>query len=223
MAKRLEELPLFPLNTVLFPYAQIHLHVFEERYREMIQNCIRQELPFGVVLIRDGQEVGGPVEPYMVGTAARIVTVQTHDDGRMDISANGERRFRIRQIEESKPYMVGLVEPIVESSISDSIESDVMVRKARDSAMTYIANYFAGLDVRVARVTLHEDPMILSFMIASLLQIPNLERQHLLETTDTMERLSEMIPILDRLIEENTHSSLTRLRADDVVRGLSNN
>ncbi|HVL39075.1 MAG TPA: LON peptidase substrate-binding domain-containing protein, partial [Fimbriimonadaceae bacterium] len=75
MPFELEEMPLFPLNTVLFPYATVQLHVFEDRYRDLVRNCIEFDRPFGIVLIRNGDEVGGQAEPYMVGTAVRIVQV----------------------------------------------------------------------------------------------------------------------------------------------------
>ena len=81
MADRLEEIPLFPLNTVVFPYAHMQVHVFETRYREMIRHCMQYDQSFGIVLIRQGSEAGGVAEPYMVGTAVRIVKVQTHSDG----------------------------------------------------------------------------------------------------------------------------------------------
>src|SRR4051812_43493059 len=90
-----EELPLFPLNTVLFPGMPLPLHIFESRYREMITVCSRDERPFGVVLIREGQEVGEPAEPFTVGTMARIVGVDRLPDGRMNIVTVGTQRFRL--------------------------------------------------------------------------------------------------------------------------------
>ena len=65
-------LPLFPLNTVLFPKMPITLHIFEERYKQMIQHCLSEQIPFGVVLIKQGVEVNGSAEPYLVGCTARI-------------------------------------------------------------------------------------------------------------------------------------------------------
>ena len=67
-----ELLPLFPLNTVLFPNMVLPLHVFEERYKLMINTCLAQDKPFGVVLIYSGTEAGGPAVPHSVGTVARI-------------------------------------------------------------------------------------------------------------------------------------------------------
>ena len=73
-------LPLFPLNTVLFPGQVLPLHVFEPRYRKMIATCIEQGAPFGVALIQDSEQVGGPTKPYEVGTTARITQVERLDD-----------------------------------------------------------------------------------------------------------------------------------------------
>ena len=69
------ELPLFPLNVVLFPGMVLPLHIFEPRYREMVNYCLDEKKPFGVVLLREGEERGGPAIPYQVGTAARIMRV----------------------------------------------------------------------------------------------------------------------------------------------------
>ena len=80
-------LALFPLGaTVLFPGAQISLHIFEERYRLMISRCIALKEPVGIVLIRDGQEVCGTAEPYEVGTIAHITNAIRFDDGEMFIT-----------------------------------------------------------------------------------------------------------------------------------------
>ena len=69
------ELPLFPLNTVLFPGATLPLHIFEDRYKEMISQCIEEHRPFGVLLIRKGREAGDLAEPFEIGTTAHIARV----------------------------------------------------------------------------------------------------------------------------------------------------
>ncbi len=97
-------LPLFPLGSVLFPGGTLPLHIFEERYRLMIGECLTEERPFGVVLIRRGVEVGGSAEPYMVGTTARIKRAERHPDGRMDIVTVGAERFKAVTLEYSRPY-----------------------------------------------------------------------------------------------------------------------
>jgi uncharacterized protein len=202
MGGRLEEMPLFLLNTVLFPYAQVQLHVFEDRYKEMIRHCSQYDQGFGVVLIKTGEEVGGEAEPYLVGTAVRIVSVHTYDDGRMDVRVQGERRFRIRRFDESRPYLVGQVEPVIEMEIETDDDADALVRRARDYVEAYIQGYFARYDVKVAKIKLPQDATALSFVVANFLQAENLVKQRLLETTDTLERLGDMLPILQQHILE---------------------
>ena len=68
-------LPLFPLNLVLFPFSRVQLHIFEQRYRQMIRFCLDNDQPFGIVMIRTGEEVEGEAEPYLIGTAVRIIDV----------------------------------------------------------------------------------------------------------------------------------------------------
>ena len=201
MADRLEELPLFPLNTVVFPYAHMHVHVFEPRYREMIRHCLQYDSGFGICLIRSGEEVGGAVEPYMVGTAVRIVKVQTHGNSEMDVEIQGERRFRIRRIDESRPYLVGYVEPVVEMEVEETSRAGELMGSIRDSLMRYLQFAFQHADVRVASISLPDDATALSFVVANLLQCENLQKQHLLETTDTVERMEEMLPLLEEQIE----------------------
>ena len=102
-------IPLFPLNVALFPNGFLPLHIFEERYKLMVQRCLEGDSEFGVALIKTGVEVGGSAEPYPVGTVARIVDVKRADDGRMNIIVRGGERFRIEMVTQDTPYMEGLV------------------------------------------------------------------------------------------------------------------
>jgi Lon protease-like protein len=93
------ELPLFPLNTVLCPGIALPLHVFEERYRAMVRHCLESSSPFGVVLIREGREVGtGAISFSGIGTIAEIRDAGSYDDGRYDLLVVGTRRFEIRRV-----------------------------------------------------------------------------------------------------------------------------
>jgi len=103
------ELPLFPLNVVLFPGADLPLHIFEARYRLMINECYQQEKPFGVVLARS-QSQQMREEPYPIGTMADILALSRMDDGRMNLIARGGQRFRILDQHREKPYLTGIVE-----------------------------------------------------------------------------------------------------------------
>ena len=200
MSEKLEELPLFPLQTVLFPYAEQYLHIFEPRYQEMVQFCLKEDRPFGVVLIRSGSETGR-AEPYLVGTAVRIVGMHTYEDGRMDIHVRGERRFRIRTLDDSRSYLVGYVEPVVEMELDDGSEAPELLMRAKDEVEALIQKVFAHKQYDV-QVMFPSDPIALSFAIANLLPMENLDKQHLLETTDTYERVSALLPILESQILE---------------------
>lgn len=215
MSEKLEELPLFPLETVLFPYAALQLHVFEERYRDMVRDCMSADKPFGIVLVRSGDVTKGSAEPYMVGTAVRIVQVYTYEDGRLDIQVQGERRFRIRRIDESKPYMVGFVEPVVELDFEETEVTQYVVERARDNFQTFVEGLFSRQDFKV-QVRFPTDPVALSFTIANLLTMENLEKQRLLELTNTVERLQELVPILERNIFEAKGPAYHRLRPEDL-------
>ena len=104
------ELPLFPLNTVLFPGQVLPLHIFEERYRLMIRRCLAEDAPFGVALIQTGAEVGAAAEPHTVGTVARIIESSHLPDGTMNIVTVGTERFRIHRLIHDQPYLRGEVE-----------------------------------------------------------------------------------------------------------------
>src|SRR5579872_1613474 len=143
MGQELEELPLFLLHTVLFPYAHIRLHVFEDRYKELVHDCIHNERPFGIVLIRSGDEAGRLADPYMVGTAVHIEKVDYLEDGRMDIQVHGERRFRIRRLDESKPYLTGFVEPVMEHNFEGEPEAENLILAARHELELFLQNLFA--------------------------------------------------------------------------------
>jgi len=91
----MNDIPLFPLNTVLFPGGRLPLRIFEQRYMDMAKACLRERTPFGVCLIREGREVGAPAIPADVGTLARIAAWDMPQLGVLQVTALGEQRFRI--------------------------------------------------------------------------------------------------------------------------------
>lgn len=92
------QLPLFPLNTVLFPEGLLPLRIFETRYVDMVGRCMREGQPFGVIPIRSGAEVGGVVETAELGTTARIVDFNKLPDGLLGITCKGEQKFRVLKL-----------------------------------------------------------------------------------------------------------------------------
>jgi len=95
MLRRVEEIPLFPLQTVLYPGGPLSLRIFETRYLDMVSRCLKEERGFGVCLIREGSETG-LARVHMIGTLARIRDWSSGPDGLLNIMARGERRFRIQ-------------------------------------------------------------------------------------------------------------------------------
>ncbi len=214
MGRDLEEMPLFPLNAVLLPYQAIPLHVFEDRYRRMIRRCIAEDRSFGVVLIRQGDETGDPdVTPYMVGTSARILEHSTLPDGKLHLTAVGERRFRIRRIERDDGHLVGLVEPIIELEWTDTPEHDTLISRAKDAFRLHISALFGGKDVNL-KISYTDDPVALSFAIAGCIHLSTLEKQRILEITDTAERMREIVPLLEAQAVE-TMTTAQRTVEDD--------
>ena len=201
MPQEFEELPLFPLSTVVFPFASLSLHIFEPRYREMVAYCLENDRPFGIVLIRAGDETDLEAEPYMVGTVVRITQTHRYDDGRLDIQVRGERRFRIRSFDTSRAYLVGLVEPVEEFSYDSSAEVLAIMEQAQKEFETLITRALAQRDFSV-QIVFPSDPVVLSFTIANMLEMPVLTKQRLLETTDTLDRFEALIPMLERYLSE---------------------
>jgi len=201
MAHQLEAMPLFPLNTVLFPYAKMQLHIFEDRYLQLVRDCSESEQSFGIALIRTGVEIGGPAEPFLVGTAARISNVQELEDGKLDVRVSGERRFRIRKIDESLPYLVGMVEPVVEMDVLDNPRTDALVMRVRESFRALVEASLGRPEYSI-EIVYPSDPTALSFMIANILHLENDQKQRLLETTDTLERIADLIRLIEVQILE---------------------
>jgi len=186
---------------VLFPQMPAHLHIFEPRYKEMIQRCIAEDLPFGIVLIRHGLEVGGaPAEPHAVGCTARITRVEHLEDGRMNLTALGEQRFRIRSLDRSRAYLTGLVE------LEDLAHpcGVVMQRGARALApwVRQVLHGISALDpeaeLDLRELVLPEDPLMLMYLSAMLLQVPAMEKQPLLEAPDAPEMLNRLLRLYRR-------------------------
>jgi len=133
------EIPLFPLHTVLFPGVALPLHIFEERYRLMIARCLETQSPFGVVLIRDGREVGGgQLSIAGVGTFAAIRESEKLPDGRYEVLAVGVGRFAVREVDtEREPYLVATVDPLAERT-EDPEEARRMVRRTTRRFVEYL-------------------------------------------------------------------------------------
>lgn len=192
------DLPLFPLNTVLFPRMPLPLHIFEPRYQEMMTRCIRERSGFGVLLIKEGPEVGGVAETVTVGTVARIVSVDELDDGRMNMLAMGVVRFRLLKPHHSHPYLSGDIEPW-QDEMGDLKALPKLTKAAHKQYINYVAELSELMDSeeRSSQIVAPMDPQVLSYTIAANLQIPNDDKQALLEIETVQERLERELDILE--------------------------
>jgi Lon protease-like protein len=191
----LTEVPLFPLSIVLFPGAPLPLHIFEERYKAMIGDCLERNEPFGVVLIKEGQEVGAPAVPFDIGTTARVIRSEILAEGRMNIVTKGERRFEIAEITQQAPYLLGRVR-FLEEPVGEGISELLPELNPEFTALIQGLTALAG--GYVSDVTMPEDPVELSYTIAASLNLQAHVRQALLEAPTAAARLAHLIPLIKR-------------------------
>ncbi|MHB8510057.1 MAG: LON peptidase substrate-binding domain-containing protein [Candidatus Dormibacteria bacterium] len=187
--------PLFLLRTVLFPHMPLSLHVFEERYRCMLEDCLQEGKTFGVVSIREGSEVDAAAEPRGVGTLAKIVHVQKLPDGRMNLLITGATRFRLLGPVPGRVYARANVEYLSE-------DADGVSNRLRTGLVEAFGRYVRGLQKvsgNSAMVpALPEDPEVLSYLVAATIEGSVETRQQLLEAGSARERMRMELAILRR-------------------------
>ena len=188
------EIPLFPLRTVLFPGGYLPLRIFEQRYLTMVRDCARSDTGFGVCLIREGEEAVSPVKTAQVGTHAQIIDWYTLEDGLLGVSATGTVRFTTENSWQEddglfRAQIRVLSEPpdcLVPEAFS--VLSDVLGRFMEKVGHQY-PDYTPG----------HlQDAVWLGYRLSELLPLGGIEKQHLLELSDPIERLQNLVEILPR-------------------------
>lgn len=192
------DLPLFPLNTVLFPRMPLPLHIFEPRYQEMMTRCIRDRIGFGVLLITDGAEVADTPETVTVGTVARIVSVDEMDDGRMNMLTMGVVRFRLLKTHNHHPYLSGDIESW-QDEMGESRAVAKLTKEAHKAYISYVADLSELMDEedRPGQIVAPMDPQVLSYTIAANLQVQSEDKQRLLEIDTVQERLETELKMLE--------------------------
>ena len=212
-------MPLFPLNAVVFPGVVTPLHIFEERYRALIQELVGIESVFdrvfGILAIREGYEVGdhGMQSAHRIGTLVQLTEIDAYDDGRFDIEVIGRQRLRVIESDSSGPFLRGEVE-----LLPDSDEPEAVAEAA--AALSVFETYRRQLsELRGGPVLAGElpgDPAYLSYALAStcLLTLP--QRQALLEADTAQLRLG----MLRRTMHEEMRAmrALPSLPATEVAR-----
>ena len=198
------ELPIFPLNTVLFPGMPLQLQIFEDRYKIMLQRVLQTNQTFGVCLIRRGEEALGPLpEPYKIGCTARVIKVDWEENGTALLTIVGDERFRILQLAAVEPYLTGFVEslPLEKPSSIDIARGARILRKRLMQYLSLLAHHAAQKDdhhpieADLSALQLPEDTFLLIYLAAALLQVPAHEKQPLLEA----ETANQLLALTHRL------------------------
>jgi len=202
-----ETLPLFPLGTVLFPGLLLPLHIFEQRYRDLVRDLVAlpDDAPrrFGVVAIRQGWEVGDDAVSalYEVGCTAVLRRVERYDDGRFDVVAVGGDRFRLSGVDpEAHSYLSGTVEWLPEQDDDDGA-GPVLATSVRTVFGDYLRAMAAtgdGSAEAVGESDLPEDPRLLSHLVAATALLDLDDRQSLLAAAGTVSRLRAELRLLKR-------------------------
>lgn len=182
--------PLFPLRTVLFPEGPLPLRIFETRYLDMISRCMKNEVPFGVVLIRQGSEAGEATS-YDVGTLARITDWYQGSDGLLGVTAVGEQRFRIlSRRRQADGLTIAEVESIAAEPAMPLSDEYAALKKILSSVLDDLGRLYESLERR------YDDAVWVTYRLAEILPVDLEHKQQFLETSDTQNRLRS----IDQLI-----------------------
>jgi uncharacterized protein len=196
-----EMLPLFPLGAVLYPGMLLPLHIFEERYRQLVRDLLDGPEPrrFGVIAIRKGRETGveGVHSLYEIGCTATLRRVERYEDGRFEVITVGTQRFKLLRLDETRPYFQGEVELLADDDIEPPVALPA-VRAAQAAFRTYLdaLTEWGGAVVRIEE--LPDEPTLLSFIVAAAMVIDLTERQALLAESGTLRRLDLERALLSR-------------------------
>ncbi|MFZ9708962.1 MAG: LON peptidase substrate-binding domain-containing protein [Steroidobacteraceae bacterium] len=191
-------LPLFPLNTVLFPRGPLPLRIFETRYTDMVKRCMREDACFGVVLVKGGAEVGAASGFEDIGTSARIVDFNLLPDGLLGISCRGERRFRLqRRWREADGLNMGEVEwidapPGSVTAVTLPVEHQRLAQLLQ-RVLPELGDIYTGIEMRL------DDADWVGSRLVEILPINLADKQRCLELLDPLERLTLLAPLVRRV------------------------
>ena len=188
-------IPVFPLpNVVLFPNVFLPLHIFEPRYRQMVNDALSGDRIIGMALLRPGWEADYDGRPavYPLGCAGVITHAERLADGRFNIVLRGMEKFRITGEETSKPYRVAYVEPVLEPS-AESVRTEMRSERRRLEALL-VPQPEGQPDPKVPSSMADED---LVNALAQYLEFEPVEKQALLERDGVLQRCRSLIELLE--------------------------
>lgn len=189
-------LPMFPLGSVLFPHILLPLHVFEPRYRALVEDCLRHGHEFGVVLIERGAEVGGGDVRFDVGTVAHIRETAELGDGRWALVAVGTRRLRVTSWLPDDPYPLALVQDLPDSRLPAGAEPAL---RSAEAAVRRALALAGELDEAPVPSTfeLAPDPDVAVWQLAASAPLGPVDQQRLIEVDDPVGRLTLLASLAD--------------------------
>ncbi len=198
-----EMVPLFPLGTVLYPGRPLPLHIFEPRYRQLVQDLLAGPQPgrFGVLAIRKGRETGvdGISALYEIGCTATLRQIARYDDGRFDLVTVGSQRFRLARLDESRPYLQAEVE-LLEESAGDRAAAALAAQAVQRAFGTYVEALGRREGIETSAPELPDEPILLSYVVAGSMILDLPARQALLAEPDAARRLASERALLVREI-----------------------
>jgi Lon protease-like protein len=212
-----DTLPLFPLGTVLFPGMLLPLHIFEDRYKELVRDLLDGPEPrrFGVIAIKKGRETGveGVSSLYEVGCTATLRETEGNDDGGYEVVAVGTQRFRLDALDESRAYLQGEVEFLAEDD-GDSAAAGRAAHLVAEAFQGYLDVLTAQGLAQVNVPEVPEEPVLLSYLVAASMILDLPDRQALLAEPDSLSRLTAERAMLVR--ETTMLQTLTARPAPDL-------
>src|SRR5215469_10299442 len=192
-ADKQSAVPLFPLNTVLFPGGPLPLRIFEPRYLDMVRHCMRERCPFGVVLIRAGAEVGAIADTAEIGTTARIVDFNPMPDGLLGISCIGEQKFRVlRRWQQSDGLNLADIERLPEEERLDLPGEFQHLGSLLRKVLPELGDLYSGTPLHPG------DAAWVGYRLAEILPVSLSEKQQCLEIDDPLVRLARLNPLIRR-------------------------
>ena len=182
---------IFPLNTVLYPDGVLPLKVFEQRYIEMTKACLRDNVPFGVCLIREGREVGAAAVPEPIGCLATIEQWDMPQLGVFHLVARGGARFRIRETQVAPNHLISaMIDPIAPDGAADDV--DPLCREVLQAIMDKVGAERFPAPARL------DDAAWIGYRLAEILPLDARVKQELLEITDAAQRLARLRGLLEK-------------------------
>lgn len=198
-------IPLFPLNTILVPGLVLPLHIFEPRYRFMIDELLEipdeEDRAFGIVALRDGHNIStsGIDALHLVGTSTILREVRSHEDGRYDIVTTGSRRFHINSLDASSPLLRADVKWLPEPETPQTEELSLLTSYALQDFFAYRAALSGEFNRGISMFEeMPTDPTIVSYLLSAAILLPTAERQELLAAENTPDRLVRIRTLLKR-------------------------